>query len=67
MQSKPILVTLVQAVIDDTASDTQSPRTCRTDEYQTIEQKLTKIVYGEETPIGYSEQSYVISFVSEFI
>ncbi|KAL6972491.1 thioredoxin domain-containing protein 6 [Sarracenia purpurea var. burkii] len=70
MQLKPVLVTLVQAVIDDTASDTLSPRNCRNDEYQTIEQKLTKIVYGDESPSGYSEQSYVfdsISLAFEFI
>ncbi|XP_065222802.1 uncharacterized protein LOC135847269 isoform X2 [Planococcus citri] len=66
MQSKPVLVTLIQSVItDDAASNTLSPRNCRTDEYQTIEQKLTKIVYGDENPTGYSDQSVAFEFIVE--
>lgn len=55
MESKPVLVTLLQSVIDDTASEALSPRVCKNDE--TIEQKLTKIVYGQDDPNGYTEQS----------
>lgn len=60
---KPVLVTLLQTVvIMDDDSEGVTPRGSKTDyENQTIEQKLTKIVYGSEDPTesAYTEQSYV--------
>lgn len=53
----------------DDESEGVTPRASKTDyEKQTIEQKLTKIVYGSEDPTEsiYTEQSYVyLTFICE--
>lgn len=55
---KPVLVTLLQTIANDDVLEISSPRPPRMDgDFQTIEQKLNKIVYGCENPVGYSETS----------
>lgn len=55
---KPVLVTLLQTVASDDVLEIISPRAPRSDgDFQTIEQKLSKIVYGCENPVEYSETS----------
>lgn len=55
---KPVLVTLLQTVASDDVLEIISPRAPRMDgDSQTVEQKLSKIVYGCEDPVDYSETS----------